>query len=167
VRRNAVLLALALCGSAAQAQFTAVDPDWKEIEAPAPPALADGKLVPVEISGSALRWGVDPASISIGPDGVVRYVVVARGEGGAVNAMYEGLRCNTAEVKVYARHAGDKWQPARNADWKPLHGSAATLHSLVIARNGACMGQGPNRSPTQIARDLGSSGDYRFRSEVR
>jgi CNP1-like family len=166
-RRNVALLVLGIGCVAAQAQLTDVDPDWKEAEAPPPPALKTEQLVPLEISSSVLRWGVDPASIRIGNDGVVRYVVVARGEGGAVNALYEGVRCNTAEVKLYARNSGDKWVPVRDADWKPLHGSASTLHSLAIARNGACVGRGANRSPDQIARDLGSSGNYRFRNEVR
>ncbi|KQT08869.1 CNP1-like family protein [Ramlibacter sp. Leaf400] len=167
VRRAAALLALAACCGAAHAQLAPVDPDWKEVDAPAPPALKTEKLVPIDMGSSVLRWGVDPASISIAGDGVVRYVVVARGEGGAVNAMYEGVRCNTAEVKVYARHAGDKWVAVRDADWKPLRGSAATLHSLAIARNGACMGHGVNRSPSQIARDLGNTSEHRFRPEVR
>ena len=168
VRRTAcAAIAFWTCSLAAQAQLTAVDPDWKEVEAPPPPALRTERLVPLEIGSSVMRWGVDPASISIGADGIVRYVVVARGEGGAVNAMYEGVRCNTGEVKLYARNTGEQWLPVREADWKPLRGSAATLHSLAIARNGACMGNGANRSPSQIARDLGNTGEHRFRSEAR
>ena len=39
-------------------------------------AELDG-LIPLDIPGSTLRFGVDPASVTIGSDGIVRYVVVA------------------------------------------------------------------------------------------
>jgi hypothetical protein len=167
-RVGAILVAWAACSLSAHAQLVDTDPDWKEAEAPPPPALRTEKLVPIDMGSSVLRWGVDPASITIGNDRVVRYVVVARGQGGAVNALYEGLRCNTSEVKLYARHAGDKWVPASGADWKPLDiRDAATRHSLAIARNGACIGHGTNRSPVEIARDLGRGADNKFRPEYR
>ncbi len=95
-----------------------VDPDWKEAAAPPPPALNTSGLLPVDMRGSVLRWGVDPASISVGTDGVVRYVVVAQSDSGTVNAIYEGLRCNTAESTVYARHSGGQWAPAPDREWK-------------------------------------------------
>ena len=37
---------------------------------------------------------------------MVRYVVVATSDSGAVNAIYEGIRCDTGRFKVYARHNG-------------------------------------------------------------
>jgi len=168
VRRSGLLLALLLASGVAGAQLVPPDPDWQETDAPAPPPLRTQGLVPMDMGpGTDLRWGVDPASISIGPDRVVRYVVVGLGRGGAVNGLYEGVRCDTAEVRVYARHARDgDWVPAR-PEWKPLQGSAATLHSLVIARNGVCLGEAPNGTPAQIARDLGQTADLRFRSEAR
>jgi hypothetical protein len=167
VRRGAALLVLGAASLAAQAQFSDTNPDWKEVEV-APPALKTDRLVPVDIRrGSVMRWGVDPSSISIAADGVVRYVVVAQGEGGAINALYEGVRCSTAEVKVYARSTGKEWVLARDADWKPLHGNGAAVHSLTIAREGACIGHGAGRTPDQIARDLGRPHDQRFRNEYR
>src|SRR3954471_10357170 len=88
--------ALAFATSLAHAQLVPVDPDWKEVDAPAPPAaLRTQGLVPLNVDGSQLRWGVDPASVSIGVDGIVRYVVVGAGEGTAVNAFYEGFRCSS------------------------------------------------------------------------
>ncbi|TFZ04004.1 CNP1-like family protein [Ramlibacter humi] len=130
------------------------DPDWKESTAPPPPALRTEQLVPLELPPpSTLRWGVDPASIQIDTDDVVRYVVVARSDTGAVNAFYEGIRCTAWQVKQYARSGGDKWVAAQDADWKPLDSSRARIHSLVIARSGACIGGG-TRTPEQVARNL-------------
>lgn len=164
MRRSAtVLLALLLVGGAAHAQVVAPNPDWKEVEAPPAPLFRTDALIPLEIPGTSLRFGVDPASISIGVDGVVRYVVVATSATGAVNAMYEGIRCNTGDFKVYARHNPDSgWTVAKDAPWRSLHEQPLSRHSLAIARTGACIGRGPNRSASQIARDLRAPADTRF-----
>jgi len=155
--------ALALAASLAQAQLAPVDPDWREAEAPPPPAVKLEGLVPLEMPGSALRFGVDPSSIAIAKDGVVRYVVVATAAGGAVNALYEGLRCSTGEFKVYARYnTGSGWTVAKDASWRPVHGAPGSGHSLVVARSGACIGRAPNQSADQILRDLRAPVNRRF-----
>ncbi|HYF43988.1 MAG TPA: CNP1-like family protein [Ramlibacter sp.] len=168
MRRSCAGLLLGVACTAAVAQLTPPDPDWKETEAPRPPALQTEGLIELDMERSALRWGIDPRTISIGEDRIVRYVVVATSGSGTVNAMYEGIRCNTGEVKLYARHTpGAGWTPAKEADWQPLHGNGRARHSLVIARSGACLGHGPNQSVEQIARDLRSPANSRFRNEYR
>jgi hypothetical protein len=139
-------------------------PEWKELDAPAPPPLRTQGLIPIDVEGSRLSFGVDPASISIGSDRVVHYVVVARSSSGAVNGMYEGLRCDAAQVKVYARYTpGQGWVPVTDGDWQPLRaGNASTRHSLAIARGGACMESAPNGSASRIAQDLKAPADRRF-----
>jgi hypothetical protein len=167
VPRKWLLGAIMLACTCAGAQVIPSN-EFQEGDTPAPPPLRLEGLVPLEVgAGTDLRWGVDPASIRIGADRVVRYVVVGQGSGGAVNASYEGLRCDSAQVRVYARHARDgDWVPAK-AGWMPLHDNSAARHSLAVARSGACLGQAPNRSSDQIARDLGQSANYRFRNEAR
>lgn len=156
-------LLLVLAGSATHAQLAPVDPDWREAEAPPPPALKLDGLIPLDVPRSALRFGVDPASVSLGSDGIVRYVVVATSHTGTVNALYEGLRCNSGEFKVYARHnPGSGWTVAKDSPWRPLHEAKTASHSLIIARQGACIGRGANRSATQIVRDLRAPADTRF-----
>ena len=169
MRAEAWVVALALAAGAAQAQLVPQDPDWKEVEAPPPPAVRTQGLIPLDMGrGTELRWGVDPQSISIGADRVVRYVVVAQAEGGALNAIYEGLKCSTGEVRVYARHARDgQWAPSKSADWQRVLGNAAHRHTLAIGRGGACIGEGANFSAAQIARDLAANVDDQFRSEIR
>jgi hypothetical protein len=161
------ILALALAGAAACANAQDIPnplADWKEVEAPPPPPLRTQGLIPIEVAGTTLRFGVDPASIQIGGDRVVRYVVVASSSSGAVNGLYEGLRCETGQVKVFARHNPDSgWVPARNSEWQELRGGQASVrHSLAIARSGACQENVPNASPAQIAQDLRAPVDRRF-----
>lgn len=156
-------LALAMLAGATQAQLSPPDPDWKEVEAPPPAPLRLDRLIRIEMPESTLRFGVDPASVALSSDGIVRYVVVATGISGAVNAFYEGIRCTTAETRLYARHNPDSgWVPVRDGMWRALHETRPSRHSLAIARNGACLGAAPNQSAAQIVRDLGRDADRRF-----
>lgn len=161
LRISLCLLAFAFAGGV-QAQLTPPDPDWREV-APAPPPLRTEGLIRIDMPQSSLRFGVDPASVSLGSDGVVRYVVVASSNTGAVNAFYEGIRCSTAEVRLYARHNPDSgWVLLSDGEWRSLHQSLPSRHSLVLARTGVCAGGAPNQSSTQIVRDLGASVNWRF-----
>lgn len=154
-----------LCIAAAQAsaQLAPPNPDWKEAQAPLPPAPRVADLIPIEVPGATLRYGVDPASVSLGADHVVRYVVVAASAAGAMNGSYEGIRCSTGDFRVYARyHADAGWSPASDIEWRSLQDGRPFRHSLAVARNGACMGHGANRSVAQILHDLRSPADRRF-----
>jgi hypothetical protein len=159
------ILALAVAGAAASAAAQLVPDihiDWKEIEAPPPPELRTRGLIPVEVVGTGLKFGVDPASITVGSDGVVRYVVVATSNTGAVNGIYEGLKCNTGEAKVYARHNPDTgWVPAKG-EWRNVYRTPNSRYSLAIAKSGACKEHAPNGTPAQIAQDLRAPADLRF-----
>jgi len=168
MRPRIAALSLALMSAAAMAQLVTPDPDWREVEAPPPPALQVQGVVPLEMPQSGLRFGVQPGSISIGKDGIVRYVVVATSTTGAVNAMYEGLRCDRGEVRTYARHDPVKGWIEVDTQWRSLFdGSNVVRHSLAIARTGACIGHSANGSPAQIVRDLRNPAAERFRSEYR
>lgn len=159
------LAVLAGAACASHAQLLTEDPDWREEAPPAPPAVTTRGLIPLEIRTGSLRFGVDPASISIGQDGIVRYVVVASSPTGTVNAMYEGLRCRTGEFKVYARHNPDSgWVPVREADWQPLREQRNSRHSLHIARAGACREHAPNGPAERIVRELRATADERYRN---
>lgn len=152
----ATVACLAGC-AIASAQFIADDPDWKETEVPPPPAFDLKRLVQVDVSvRSQLKWGVDPATIVINnKDGVVRYVVVAQSESGVVNAMYEGIRCNKAQHRLYARHnPGSGWVKSSNSDWVALRGAASSGHPEALARQGICEGAAPARSAQAAIRQL-------------
>lgn len=154
---------LSLLGAAVHAQVAPVDPDWREAEAPPPPAVRTEGLIPLEMPRSNLRFGVDPASVSLGKDGIVRYVVVATGEGGALNALYEALRCDTGQFKVYARYnAGSGWTIVKDSQWRELRDAPGSSHGMAIARSGACVGRAPNGSASQIVRDLSAPVNRRF-----
>lgn len=119
------------------------DPDWKETEAPAPPAFNKERLIPIEMPNYvSLRLGVDPATFAISPDGIVRYVVVAINAAGSISAMYEGIRCASGEVKTYARYTSNgQWAPAQDPQWRRLNDNLPSRHALALAKQGVCDGR--------------------------
>jgi hypothetical protein len=159
-----VSLAMATClllAGNACAQLVDLDPDWKELEVPPPTKFSTERLVPIDMPRYVtVKIGVDPESLSVGTDGIIRYVVVAVSQSGNVNAMYEGLRCLQGEVKTYARFGSDdKWAAVEGAQWLPLNGNQRSMHALALARQGACDGRSASASsPETIIRKLKTSG---------
>ena len=98
------------------------DKEWKEIEAQLPRTPHDKDLVLVDMGPSAAhRFFVDPPSLSVGSDGVVRYTAVVKTAGGALNVTFEGMRCETREHKIYALGRKDgSWVRARAPNWKRI-----------------------------------------------
>lgn len=137
---TAGLMTLAI---ATQAAMPEIDPDWKEAEVPAPPAFGTSQLLPIEMpSYVSLKFAVDPATLTITPDGIVRYVMVAVNTSGSVNAMFEGIRCATGEVKTYARsNASGAWVKVKEPQWRNLTDNLPSKHALAFARQGACDGR--------------------------
>lgn len=148
------LLMVAL-SSAAQV-FSDVDPDWKESDTPTPPSFSQTRLIPIDMPPYvSLRFGVDPQTISVTSDGIVRYVVVASNASGSLNAMFEGLRCATGEVKTYARaSANAQWSIVQNPGWQSLKGNQSSRHALSLARQGACEGRTSRSSTDAIVKML-------------
>ena len=140
---RAVSLALVVCALGAQAQALVDNPDWQESEVPAPPAFSKDHLIAIEMPHYVtLKFGVDPATLAITPDGIVRYVMVATNASGSVNAMYEGIRCATGEVKTYARASGSgTWSVVKEPEWRALTDNLPSKHAIALARQGACDGR--------------------------
>jgi hypothetical protein len=149
-------LALLLACTGVAAQFLPESADWRESAVPPPPAFDVKRLIRLESpKGSTLTFGIDPATLSITPEGIVRYVIVATGQGGGQNVMYEGIRCSAGQHRVYARFsAKDGWSAISGGEWQPLYGSAASRHAVILAEAGACKDRAVNRSVSTIVRAL-------------
>ena len=151
-----LLLACALGGAAlAHAQLFNKDSDWKETEVPPPPAFDQNKLVAIDMPPyMTLKFGIDPGTIKVSDDGVVRYVVVAtHKEGGGFNAFYEGLRCATAEYKSYARFNNGSWDLTPAPEWKRL-GDRNSTYTKALATQALCRGNAPRASVGEMVRYL-------------
>lgn len=155
-RLAALLLAGLLGSGSALSQLRDADPDWQEDLGGRPPEFNVRRLIPIDMpTHVGVRMGIDPETLSIGKDGVVRYVVVATGSGGAQTVLYEAIRCATAQYRRLARYSPESgWTALAGSEWTALHGRLPSVHPLVIARSGICMGAAPNRSTADMVRDL-------------
>ena len=67
---------------------------------------------------SEFRFYVDAASLGVAKD-VVHYTLVARSSTGAENVTFEGMRCSTGEVRIYAVGRDGSWF-GRPGEWRPI-----------------------------------------------
>jgi hypothetical protein len=102
---------------------------FKEEALALPAYPAEPRLIEFKLRGSSRnRYYIDRDSLSLGEDRVVRYAMVIRTPGGASNVSYEGLRCKTAEYKVYAfGNTEGKWINSRKPEWQSVGASVGNF----------------------------------------
>lgn len=131
------------------------DPDalpWKESEFKLPPFPQDKDLIEFYVSATATaKYYIDRTSITPGgEDKVVRYTLVVKTAGGAKNISYEGIRCDEAQLKIYATGRSDgTWVEKPRTEWVGLKRHTLNLHQGVLARNFFC----PNYIPIYTVKE--------------
>lgn len=145
-RNLGLLLAVAGCVAASAAVFAAdFDEDdevkkWQEAEISLPPMPKQQDLVPFFVSATTdNRFFIDPASVSVGADGVVRYTLVVTSASGAKNVSYEGMRCATRERRLYAFGRSDgTWSKSRNGQWERVKEGGSNRHHAALFQEYFC-----------------------------
>lgn len=149
------IVAVAFFASAAAAQGRLFESDfddetkaWKEVAAQLPAYPVDANLIAIEIGRTdGHRFFIDAPSISVGEDGVVRYTLVVKTAGGAVNVSFEGMRCETRQQKYYATgHPGGTWSRARSPQWRRIEASSTNRHHGILYVDYLCEGRTPVRN---------------------
>jgi len=162
-----MLLSIALSGTAwsAAQELRPTDADEYEqgsaawVEQPvAPPAYPKPESL-AEFRGagtSGNRFFVDVDTLTIGKDGVIRYVLVVRTAGGAENVSFEGIRCDTREQKAYAfGQRGGTWALAREASWRLIEAREVNRHHVVLYTEAFCVnGKTPPRATREVVQRL-------------
>ena len=146
---------LLLAGAALAQVSDPADTRWEEAPVQAPPAYDPARLIALEMPrASSIRAGIDPQTIQVGTDGVIRYVVVMRGPA-AQTASFEGLRCATGEYRVYARRNSDEaWADTTDEPWRPVFPNAPAPYVKDLARSAFCEGKTPVGSTRAIVNAL-------------
>lgn len=171
-RLCAFVLALAAASAAAQKP---VEPsewekeqerrNWKEGDVKLPAYPGSEGLIEFEVSGT-FRFFIDPASIAVGPDGVVRYTLVARSPAGYANITYEGIRCSTLSYKVFAHGNDGKWTE-RDADWRRIEPKTMNDSHYQLRTNYFCPDRRPIDSVAEGIDALRNRGHPRARAAPR
>lgn len=148
-----VILATALLLAACSSDTSRMKSDWElahegqlireESAASAlvlPPFPRNDRLLRFDVpSTSDFTFFIDPASLSLGQDRVVRYVLVARSPSGVDNTSYEGMNCAAREFAIYATGQQGEWRRAASA-WKPIEQSGARRWHSELYRDYFCPG---------------------------
>ena len=95
---------------------------WEELQAQIPAYPEIAKAIRFEVSPAIrTQFFIDPKSVAVGADGVVRYTLIAQSSSGVLNVSYEGMRCETNEKKLYAFGRTDgTWSRNRYAKWAAI-----------------------------------------------
>ena len=99
---------------------------WAEVEAQLPAYPDKQDLIPFTVGAvKDTKYFIDAKSLSVGSDGVIRYTLVVVSSAGAQNVSFEGMRCDTAERRVYAFGRTDgSWSKARSNQWLRIQGNS-------------------------------------------
>lgn len=82
---------------------------------------------------------VDASSISVGSDGVIRYIVAVVSPSGVSTISYEGIRCATRERRNYAAGRADhSWSRLRDVRWLRIEPRAINGYPNVLYREFFC-----------------------------
>ncbi len=122
-----------------EADFDEEKKPWDEIQAQLPIYPDLSIALPFEVPSRPARFFVDPKSISVGTDGVVRFSLIAKSSSGVLNVSYEGIRCETRERKLYAVGRTDgTWSRNRYAKWDDILTSAKDPQHFLLYNDFFC-----------------------------
>ncbi|TXH88499.1 MAG: hypothetical protein E6Q78_10610 [Rhodoferax sp.] len=153
---NAALLAAATAWALPAGNYPA-EVEWVEASVPDAPSFKTTQGIAIDMPlHMSVKVAIDPSTLAIGADGVVRYVAYMTNLSGSVSAVYEGIRCTTDEVKTYARWSqANQWTRSVEPAWKEIKSnSLPSKHAFAIARQGACEAHLPRRTVEDIVRAL-------------
>lgn len=139
------LLPLLPCSAIAQIQSQHEEEgeqvtSWQEQAIELPAAPDDATLLHFDITpNTSQRFHIDPKSLTVGTDGVVRYTLVAHSSAGATSVSYEGIRCQTFEKKLYAFGRADgSWSRAKKDEWQPIFKNGANRQHVTLVQDYFC-----------------------------
>ena len=150
-----VLFAVVAC--AAQPQQDEFDgKPWEVLKKQLPSYPKPENMLRIHVGRPTdFQFFVDAASVSVGPDGIVRYTLIARSTDGAVNVSYEGIRCLPLERKLYAFGRSDNtWSPAQIAQWVRIRRTQSSQQHAALAEDFFCPERGWVRTAEEAVQAL-------------
>ena len=123
---------------------------WRELEIEPPGFPKPENLREFYVSAVATnKYSIDASTLSVGADGVVRYVLVVQTSGGATNISFEGMNCKENSWKHYATGRSDgNWTKSRatRIEWWPIENKEVNRHHAALSRDLFCPAHNAIRS---------------------
>lgn len=123
----------------------------------APPAYPlDTNLIEFRLRGQTTnRFYIDGSTLQIGPDEVIRFVLVIRTIDDVTNVSFAGLKCNGREWKDYAFARADRtWVRDENAQWRPIQNRVLNDYRGTLNKDYFCEGGVFSATPVGDAKKL-------------
>ncbi len=115
--------------------------EWQETSWQLPAAPQAENLLPFYASSSQ-SFSLDAKSLSVASDGSIRYSLISTSTGGAKNISYEGIRCQTAEKKLYAFGRPDgSWSASRRDQWEMISDTGVNKQHSILLYDYFCEGK--------------------------
>jgi hypothetical protein len=124
---------------------------WQELREVESPAFPRQENLREYYVGPATtnNYFIDASTLSVGSDGIVRYVLVVRTAGGATNVSFEGINCKDLTWKHYATGRSDgTWVKSRavRVEWRPIENKPVNRHHASLSRDLFCPAGNPINS---------------------
>jgi hypothetical protein len=130
-------------------------PEFREVpvETLPPVPATDAALLPFEVSGNTpLVYAIDPDSLTLGKDAVLRYAIVITSPAGARNVFYEGIRCDGFIWRRYAAadENGTSWDRQAQTDWARIERNELNAYHAALYGDYFCSSRSPAGSVKTI-----------------
>lgn len=107
---------------------------------------------------SKYSYRVDRSSLSVGKDGVVRFVLAIEASGAGPQVSYAGIHCQTKEWKTYAIGTdGNAWRRPNKPAWEAIERKSAENYREELYGTYFCSGRGPVGDETSLLANLRKS----------
>jgi hypothetical protein len=111
---------------------------WQEFPLTLPSAPETASLISF-YKNTDQEFFLDLASLSLAGDETLRYTLVSYSRSGAKTTNYEGIRCQTSEVKFFAfGRANGTWSLAQQPKWKIIPNYGVNQHHRVLLNEYFC-----------------------------
>ncbi len=115
---------------------------WQELAVELPAFPKQENLREFYVSAVATnKYLVDASTLTVGTDGVVRYVLVVQTSGGATNTSFEGMHCKERRWRHFATGRSDgTWMESRatGGGWRPIENKPVNRHHAALSRDLFC-----------------------------
>jgi hypothetical protein len=122
-----------------------------------PPLPQPDDLLQFNVSqNTPLQFSLDPKSLTVGSDGVVRYTVVVTSPSGARNVNYEGIRCDNYTWRLYAGLNSDHngWDRTVENDWQRIENGELNAYHAALYQDYFCANRLPSGPAATIINNV-------------
>jgi len=158
---SCLLVSASLIGCSGDPMISGVDPYaptvFKEGNTSMPLVPPNPKtLLPFYVSETTIfKFAIDTQSILIGNDGVTRYMVQITSPSGSKQTQYEGIRCDSYQVRLYGTYeANSSWRENPLGGWSAIKGNIPNRYQAALAQGAICNLSSQEKSLNTIIRSL-------------